>query len=77
MTHILTRPTINRLYKLMRDNNVTSSDICRELNIDYPCFKAMLDGKQPCFSKWQTKIAQMLNVDKKILFKEMWNEISN
>ncbi len=70
--HILTQQIINRLYKIMREQNISSSDICRELNIDYPCWKAMLEGKQPCFSKWQTKIAEMLKTDKKILFKEMW-----
>ena len=57
------------MYVLMKYSNVTSSDICRELNIDYPCYKAMLNGKQPCYGKWQKKIAKILDADREQLFK--------
>ena len=68
--NVLTKQTIDKIYSLMREQDVTSSDMCRALNIDYPCFKAMLDGKQPCFGKWRKKIAEVLNTDRTQLFGE-------
>lgn len=66
----ISKETADRMYTLMREKGITSSDICRELNIEYPCFKAMLNGKQNCFGKWQKKIAELLQTDRHQLFKE-------
>ena len=68
MKNILAQHTIIRIYKLMKEKGITTSQMCKALNVDYPCFKAMLDGKQPCYGKWQKKIAEVLNVDRRELF---------
>lgn len=68
--HYITQEMTGRLYKTMKSKNVTTNQICRELNLAYPDFKAMLDGRQPCFNKWQKKIASILDVDRSELFKE-------
>lgn len=60
MRNVLTKKDVDYLYTKMREKGVTTSQICKELNIDYPCFKAMIDGKQPCYGKWRKKINEML-----------------
>lgn len=71
--HYITKEIKDRLYSCMRSRFVSSSDLCRILNVEYPDLKATLDGKSPLYNKWQKKIADALNVDKKDLFKE-WYE---
>lgn len=66
----ITKEMKNRIFSVMRDKNVTSSDLCRTLNVAYPAFQATFDGKCPCYGSWQKKIAEALNVDKNELFKE-------
>lgn len=68
--HYISKEITNRLYATMKNKGVTTNQICRELNIEYPDFKAMLEGRQPCFNKWQKKIANVLEVDRVELFKE-------
>ena len=68
MKNVLTNADVTRMYRYMRLRDVTTSELCRELNIDYPCFKAMVDGKQPCYNKWQKKISEVLRIDRVELF---------
>ncbi len=68
--HYISKEITNRLYDTMKRKNISTNQICRELNIAYPDFKAMLEGRQPCFNKWQRKIANTLGVERKELFKE-------
>lgn len=68
--HYINTEMVDRLYSTMKSKGVTTNQICRELNIEYPDFKAMLEGRQPCFNKWQKKIANMLGVERAELFKE-------
>lgn len=70
MNHYITRPMINRLYKIMKDKGITTSQICKVLNVGYCDFKSMLEGKSPCYNKHQKKIAELLEVDRDILFRE-------
>lgn len=70
--HYITEETKDRLYSLMREKGVTSSDLCRVLNTHYQDLKATLDGRSPMFNKWQKKIAEVLCVDKEELFKELY-----
>lgn len=68
--HYISREMTKRLYSTMKCKNVSTNQICRELNIAYPDFKAMLEGRQPCFNKWQRKIANTLDVERAELFRE-------
>lgn len=70
MNHFLTKKMIDRLYMTMKRKNISSNKICKALNIEYPAYKAMLEGKSPCYNKRQTKIAEVLDVDRAELFKE-------
>ena len=71
MKNILSKRGVITLYSKMREKGISTSAICKALNIDYPCFKAMLDQKQPCYGKWQKVIADMLGISKKELFEEI------
>ena len=66
--HFITKDIIDRLYASMKKHGITTSQLCKVLNISYPNFKAMLDGKSPCYNKWQKKIAEALNEDRNELF---------
>lgn len=68
--HYISKEITDRLYATMKRKNISTNQICRELNIAYPDFKAMLEGRQPCFNKWQKKIANVLGVERAELFKE-------
>lgn len=68
MKNILNRSDVIRLYTKMREKDVSTSQICKALNIDYPCFKAMIDGKQPCYRKWKKTIADILQTDEEEIF---------
>lgn len=67
--HYITKETKDKLYSLMREKGVTSSDLCRVLNVAYPDLQATFDGKSPLYNKWQKKIAETLGIDKDVLFK--------
>lgn len=69
--HYITKEIKDRLYSRMRDKGVTSSDLCRVLNVAYPDLKATFEGKSPLYNKWQKKIADTLNIDKEDLFNEL------
>lgn len=71
--HYITKETKDRLYSLMREKGVTSSDLCKVLNVAYPDLRATFDGKSPLYNKWQKKIAEALRIDKDDLFKEVNN----
>lgn len=68
----VTKDMKDRIYACMRYRNITSSDLCRVLNVAYPDLKATFDGKSPLYNKWQKKIAEVLCVDKEELFKEFY-----
>lgn len=68
MKNVIDKSDANRLYSKMREKGISTSEICRALNINYPCFKAMIDGKQPCYGKWQKILADILQTDRKELF---------
>lgn len=68
--HYISKEMTDRLYATMKRKNVSTNQMCKELNIAYPDFKAMLEGRQPCFNKWQKKIANVLGVERDELFKE-------
>ena len=68
--HYITKEIATRLYATMKRKNVSTNQMCRELNIVYPDFKAMIEGRQPCFNKWQKKIADTLGVERAELFRE-------
>lgn len=67
--NIIDKETVDKIYALMHERGVSTSEICKKLNVNYMCFKAMLDGKQPCYKGWQKEIADILKVDRKELFK--------
>ena len=70
MNHYMTKAMVNRLFKAMKDKGVTTSQLCKALNCGYCDFKAVMDGKSPCWNKWQRKIAEALKMDRGELFKE-------
>lgn len=66
-----------RLYKELKHKGVSTNSLCKTLNIKYPNFIAMLEGKQPCYGKWQKKICETLGVERQYLFKEFLNGTDN
>lgn len=75
--HYISKEMTSRLYATMKRKNISTNQICRELNIAYPDFKAMLESRQPCFNKWQRKIANALEVDRTELFREFFESEKN
>lgn len=70
MNHYMTKVMVNRLFKAMKITDVTTTQLCKVLNCGYCDFKAMLDGKSPCYNKWQRKISETLGMEREELFKE-------
>lgn len=69
MKNTIDKETVDKIYALLHEKGVSTSEICKRLNVNYMCFKAMLDGKQPCYKGWRKEIADILKVDQKELFK--------
>jgi len=72
--HYMNRIMVNRLRKAMKVKGVTTSQLCKALNIGYCDFIAMCNGKSPCYNKWQRKIAEVLDTDREVLFREFTDE---
>lgn len=70
MNHYMTKTMVNRLYRYMREANVSTQHICNVLNVSYPDFIAAINGKHPFYNKWQRKICDVLRVDREDLFRE-------
>ena len=70
MNHYMNEKIKTRMYTIMKAKGVTSSQVCRLLNMDYPNWVAVMDGRCPIYNKQQRKIAEMLGVDRDVLFRE-------
>ena len=68
--NFMTREMVNRLFSVMREKNITTSYLCKILNVNYKDFTATCEGKSPMYNKWQKKIAEALGVDRNELFYE-------
>lgn len=71
--NIMTPKMTDRLFSAMKAKGVNTSDLCKVLNVNYCNFKTMCDGLTPCYGKWQKKIANVLGMDREILFCEFKN----
>lgn len=69
-TNYMTRRMVDRLFRVMHIKGVTTSQLCKVLNVGYRDFQSMCEGKSPCYRKWQKKICETLEVDHDIIFKE-------
>ena len=74
MNHYMNRKMVDRLFTLMKENNMSTQHICNVLNVSYPEFIAAVNGKHPFYNKWQRKICAELGVDREILFREFVEE---
>lgn len=70
MNHYMNRKMVDRLFALMKENNISTQHICNILNVTYPDFIAAVNGKHPFYNKWQRKICTELGIDREILFRE-------
>ena len=70
MKNTLSERDANRLYAKMREKGISTSQLCKALNVHYQCFIAMTEGRQPCYKGWKKIIAEILQTDKEELFPE-------
>lgn len=72
--NLMNHKMATRMFTIMSKKGITSSRLCKVLNCDYPSFDLMIRGQRPCYGKWQKKIAEVLEVDRKELFREFYIE---
>ena len=75
MNHYLTKNMATRLFKVMKDKQVTTSQLCKAIGCQYCDFKATIEGKSPMYNKWQKKICEALNMERDDLFPEFKGDI--
>ena len=70
MKNQMTKRMANRMFTIMAKKGVTTSQICKLLNVSYPDFISATEGLHQFYGKWQKKIAELLEVDREELFRE-------
>lgn len=70
MNHYMTRTMANRMFALMKKKGISTQQICKVLNVEYPDFIAAVNGQHPFYNKWQRKIAEALGTEREELLKE-------
>ena len=74
MNHYMNKKMSDRMFAVMKKQNISTQHICNVLNVEYPDFIAAVQGKHPFYNKWQRKICAELGVDREILFREFVEE---
>ena len=75
MNHYMTKRMVNRLFKTMKEKDVSTSQMCKAIGCQYCDFKATIEGKSPMYNKWQKKICEALGVERDALFPEFKADI--
>ena len=72
MAHYLTKPMVDRLYKVMKSKGISTNHICKLLGVNFKQWMQTVCGDVQMYNKWQTKIANDLGTTREELFKEFW-----
>ena len=75
MNHYMTKKMSDRMFAVMKEQNISTQRICNVLDVEYPDFIGAVQGKHPFYNKWQRKICAELGVDREILFREFVQEV--
>lgn len=63
------------LIKAIEEKNISKAQLSRRADIAQSDFYMMLSGKRPAFPGWRKRIAEVLEMEEKILFPEFHRQL--